>query len=155
MALLVGGEAGLSAGIFYLLAYTIMNIGAFAVIIMFAGKGEKRENIKDFSGFGHSNPFAGIALTIFMLSLAGIPSTAGFMGKYRVFTASLSGGYIWLTIIALMNSLISVWYYLGVVVTMYMSPESEHKAGNRTFHHSNGCHTNCSFRYHAIRLISR
>jgi len=127
MALLVGGEAGLSAGIFYLLSYTIMNIGAFAVIIMFAGKGEKRENIKDFSGFGHSNPFAGLALTIFMLSLAGIPSTAGFIGKYRIFMASISAGYIWLTIIALMNSLISVWYYLGVVVTMYMAPESDQK----------------------------
>jgi len=127
IALLVGGEAGLSAGVFYLLAYTLMNIGAFAVIIMFAGKGEKREYIKDFAGFGHSNPFAGIALTIFILSLAGIPATAGFIGKYRIFAASLNAGFIWLTIIALMNSLISVWYYLGVVVTMYMSPEAEQK----------------------------
>jgi len=127
IALLVGGEAGLSAGVFYLLAYTLMNIGAFAVIIMFAGKGEKRENIIDFAGFGHSNPFAGIALTIFMLSLAGIPATAGFIGKYRIFAASLNAGFIWLTIIALMNSLVSVWYYLGVVVTMYMSPEAKQK----------------------------
>lgn len=127
MALLAGGEAGLSAGVFYLLAYTIMNIGAFAVIILFAGKGEKRENIRDFAGFGHLNPIAGIAMTVFMLSLAGIPATAGFMGKYRIFTASINAGYIWLTIIALMNSLISVWYYLGIVVTMYMTPQSEQK----------------------------
>jgi NADH-quinone oxidoreductase subunit N len=127
MALLVGGEPGLSAGIFYLLAYTIMNIGAFAVIIMFMGKGEKRENIKDFAGFGHKRPFEALALTIFLLSLAGIPATAGFMGKYRIFAATLNSGFIWLTIIALMNSLISVWYYLNVVVTMFMSTGEDQK----------------------------
>ncbi len=73
IALLAGGQAGLSAGVFYLLAYTVMNIGAFAVIILFAGKGEKLENIKDYAGFGMKFPFAGVALTIFLLSLAGIP----------------------------------------------------------------------------------
>jgi NADH-quinone oxidoreductase subunit N len=105
-----------------------MNIGAFAIIVLFAGKGEKLENIKDYSGFGLKYPFAGVAMTIFMLSLAGIPSTAGFMGKYRIFAAAINSGYIWLAVIGLMNSLISVWYYLGVVVTMYMVPESEQKS---------------------------
>jgi NADH-quinone oxidoreductase subunit N len=127
MSLLVGGEQGLSSGIFYLLAYTIMNIGAFAVIIMFIGKGEKRENIGDFAGLGHQRPLEAIALTVFLLSLAGIPSTAGFIGKYRIFTATLNAGFIWLTIIALMNSLVSVWYYLNVVVTMYMTPGEKQK----------------------------
>ncbi|HBC47541.1 MAG TPA: NADH-quinone oxidoreductase subunit N [candidate division Zixibacteria bacterium] len=128
IALVAGGEAGLSAGVFYLLAYTVMNIGAFAIIVLFAGKGEKQENIKDYAGFGLKYPFAGVAMSIFMLSLAGIPSTAGFMGKYRIFAAAINSGYIWLVVIAVMNSLVSVWYYLGVIVTMYMVPESEPKS---------------------------
>jgi NADH-quinone oxidoreductase subunit N len=128
IALTVGGEVGLSAGVFYLLAYTIMNIGAFAVIVLFSGKAEKLENIKDYSGFGIKYPFAGIAMTIFMLSLAGIPATAGFMGKYRIFMAAINAGYIWLVVIGVLNSLISVWYYLGVVVTLFMMPETEQKS---------------------------
>ena len=127
VALTAGGKAGLSAGIFYLLAYTFMNIGAFAIIILFAGKEEKLENIKDYAGFGMKYPFAGAALAIFLFSLAGIPSTAGFMGKYKIFMAAINSGYIWLAIIGVMNSLISVWYYLNVVVTMYMMPETENK----------------------------
>jgi NADH-quinone oxidoreductase subunit N len=128
VALVAGGKAGFSAGIFYLLAYTFMNIGAFAIIILFAGKDEKLENIRDYAGFGIKYPFAGLALTIFMLSLAGIPSTAGFMGKYKIFMAAINSGYIWLAIIGVMNSLVSVWYYINVVVTMYMMPESDTKS---------------------------
>jgi len=127
IALVVGGQTGLSAGVFYLLAYTLMNIGAFAIVILFAGRGEKLENIKDYSGFGTRYPLAGIAMTIFMLSLAGIPSTAGFMGKYKIFTATINSGFVWLAVIGVMNSLISVWYYIGVVVTMYMTPETQQK----------------------------
>jgi NADH-quinone oxidoreductase subunit N len=128
IALTAGGEAGYSAGIFYLLAYTIMNIGAFAIIVLFAGKGEKLENIKDYAGFGLKYPFAGIAMSIFMLSLAGIPGTAGFMGKYRIFIAAVNSGYIWLAVIGVMNSLVSVWYYIGVIVNLYMVPGTEQKA---------------------------
>jgi NADH-quinone oxidoreductase subunit N len=127
IALVAGGQAGLSAGMFYLLAYTLMNIGAFAIVILFAGRGEKFENIRDYAGFGIKYPMVGIAMTIFMLSLAGIPSTAGFMGKYKIFVAAINSGYVWLAIIGVMNSLISVWYYIGVVVTMYMAPESEQR----------------------------
>jgi len=128
IALTAGGAAGFSAGIFYLLAYTVMNIGAFAVIILFAGRGEKFENIRDYSGFGFKYPLAGIAMTVFMLSLAGIPATAGFMGKYKIFMAAIDSGYTWLAIIGVMNSLISVWYYVGVIVTMYMIPQTEQRA---------------------------
>jgi NADH-quinone oxidoreductase subunit N len=127
IALTAGGEAGFSAGIFYLLAYTVMNIGAFAIIVLFAGKGEKLENIKDYSGFGLKYPFAGIAMSIFMLSLAGIPGTAGFIGKYRIFMAAVNSGYIGLAVIGVLNSLVSVWYYIGVIVNMYMVPEAELK----------------------------
>ncbi len=127
IALVVGGKAGFSAAMFYLLVYTIINIGAFAVIILFAGREEKFENIADYAGFGFKYPFAGIALTIFMLALAGIPATAGFVGKYKIFIAALNSGYTWLAVIGVVNSLISVWYYIYVVVTMYMKPaEGEH-----------------------------
>jgi len=129
VALTAGGQAGFSAGSFYLLAYTLMNIGAFAIVILFCGRGESLENIRDYSGFGIKYPLAGIAMTIFMLSLAGIPMTAGFVGKYRIFTAAIDSGFVWLAIIGILNSLISVWYYIGVVVTMYMMPETEQKVG--------------------------
>ena len=122
IALAVGGPEGLASGAFYLLAYTIVNIGAFAIITLFVGKGEKQEKISDFAGFGHKYPFAAISLTIFMFALAGIPATAGFIGKYKIFIAAIDSGFIWLPIIGIANSLISVWYYIGVVVTMYMKP---------------------------------
>ncbi|MEE9553586.1 MAG: NADH-quinone oxidoreductase subunit N [candidate division Zixibacteria bacterium] len=122
IALTVGGPEGLASGAFYLLVYTIVNIGAFSIVTLFVGKGEKQEKISDFAGFGHKYPFAGISLTIFMFALAGIPATAGFIGKYKIFIAALNSGFIWLPIIGIANSLISVWYYIGVVVTMYMKP---------------------------------
>lgn len=125
IALTVGGKEGLAAGMFYLLAYTIINIGAFAVIVLFAGHREKLENISDYAGFGIRYPFPAIALTVFMLALAGFPATAGFLGKYKIFLAAINSGFIWLAIIGIANSLISVWYYIGVVVTMYMRPEGE------------------------------
>jgi len=125
----VGGKSGFSAAIFYLLVYTIINIGAFSVIILFTGKGEKYDNIADYAGFGFKYPLAGISLTIFLLALAGIPATAGFIGKYKIFIAALNSGFHWLAIIGVINSLISVWYYIYVVVTMYMKPvESEKPA---------------------------
>jgi NADH-quinone oxidoreductase subunit N len=127
VALVAGGQQGFSAGVFYLMAYTLMNIGAFAIVILFCGREEKLENIKDYSGFGLKYPLAGIAMTIFMLSLAGVPATAGFMGKYKIFMAAMNSGYTWLAIIGVINSLISVWYYVGVVVYMYMVKSEEQK----------------------------
>jgi NADH-quinone oxidoreductase subunit N len=127
IAMVAGGQAGMSAGIFYLLAYTLMNIGAFAIVVLFAGKGEKLERIGDYAGFGIKYPLMGIAMTVFMLSLAGIPSTAGFMGKYKIFVAAIDSGFVWLAVLGVINSLISVWYYIGVVVTMYMMPDAPQK----------------------------
>ncbi len=120
IALTVGGRDGISAGLFYLLIYTIVNIGAFSIIIFFSGKNEKYENISDYAGFGYKYPFAAIAMTVFMLALAGFPATAGFAGKYKIFVAAINSGFIWLAIIGIFNSLVSVWYYIGVVVSMYM-----------------------------------
>ena len=124
IALTVGGPEGLASGAFYLLVYTIVNIGAFSIVIFFAGKEEKFEKISDYAGFGSRYPFAALSLAIFLLALAGIPATAGFMGKYKIFMTAINAGYVWLAIIGVANSLISVWYYIGVVVTMYMKPEN-------------------------------
>jgi NADH-quinone oxidoreductase subunit N len=123
VALTVGGSEGLAAGAFYLLVYTVINMGAFAIVVLFAGRGEKLENIADYAGFGSRYPFAAISLTIFMLALAGIPATAGFIGKYKIFMAAINSGFVWLAIIGVANSLISVWYYIRVVVVMYMKSE--------------------------------
>ena len=124
IALTVGGPEGLASGAFYLLAYTIINIGAFSIVVLFAGKEEKLEKISDYAGFGSRYPFAGISLTVFLLALAGFPATAGFIGKYKIFIAAINSGYVWLAVIGIANSLLSVWYYIGVVVSIYMKPLS-------------------------------
>jgi NADH-quinone oxidoreductase subunit N len=103
-----------------MLAYTFMNIGAFAVITVLAGKDEEKVNIEDYNGLGYSRPVAAIAMSLFLFSLAGIPPTAGFMGKFYIFSAAIKEGYIGLAIIGVINSVISVYYYLRVTVAMYM-----------------------------------
>jgi NADH-quinone oxidoreductase subunit N len=119
------GVDGISAASFYLFAYTLMNIGAFAIIVLFAEREEFYENISDYGGFGSKFPFAAIAMTIFMASLGGIPGTAGFIGKFMVFKSAIHHGFIWLAIIGVLNSVISIYYYLRIVVTMYMRPSQE------------------------------
>ena len=76
---------------------------------------------QDFAGVGLRSPFLGFAMTVFMLSLAGVPPLAGFVAKVYLFSATLQAGYVWLTVIAVLNSLVSVYYYVGVLVKMYMS----------------------------------
>jgi NADH-quinone oxidoreductase subunit N len=120
-AALAGGASDASSAVlFYLAAYAFMNVGAFLLIAHLAGRDEKRTEIADFIGLGRSNPGAAACLTVFLLSLAGIPSTAGFFAKFYVFRASVHAGLIGLTIIAVVNSVVSVYYYLGLVVAMYM-----------------------------------
>ncbi len=110
---------------FYLLAYILMTIGAFAVLITLT-KEKEEVLISDLSGLGYKKPFLGFAMTLFLISLAGIPPTIGFFGKYFLFIQAIQTGYIWLAIIGVINSVISVYYYLGPVVAMYfggLSPE--------------------------------
>lgn len=125
---LVGLAAGMASGnseaassvLFYLAAYAFMNVGAFLLVAHLAGSNEQRTEISDFTGLGRSCPGVAAVLTVFMLSLSGIPATAGFFAKFYVFRASVHAGLIGLTIIAVLNSVVSVYYYLNVVVTMYM-----------------------------------
>jgi len=111
---------------FYLLAYILMTTGAFAILIALTNSSNKEQcNIQDLAGLGMKKPFLGFAMTILMLSLAGIPPTMGFFGKYFLFSQAVQAGFIWLVVIAVLNSVISVYYYLGPVVVMYFGKEEE------------------------------
>jgi NADH-quinone oxidoreductase subunit N len=120
---MVTGSDMASAGIlYYLLAYTLMNMGAFAVVILLGRKGEANVLIEDYRGVGTRFPVLGAAMALFMFSMAGLPPTAGFMGKFYVFSAAVAKGYVWLVVIAVLNSVVSVYYYFRVTIKIYMQP---------------------------------
>ncbi len=121
IGIIAGGYYGISGTLFYLLAYVFMTAGAFAIIIMFENLNLASVNIKSYSGLGYKYPLAGAAFSFFLLSLAGIPVTAGFMGKFFVFSAAIKSGYYWLVVIALLNSAFAAYYYIKIIVKMYMS----------------------------------
>jgi NADH-quinone oxidoreductase subunit N len=107
-----------------------MNLGAFGVVILYGRRGEENILITDYSGMASKNPLLAAAMAIFMFSLAGIPPTAGFVGKFYIFSAAIKAGYIGLAIIGVLNSALSVYFYLRVTVMMYMrSPEKEQAGG--------------------------
>lgn len=120
VAFAAGGETGLTAAIFYTAAYAAMNVGAFAVVSHFGSTGERYVTIDDYSGLGRRSPLLAFTLTIFMLSLIGIPLTGGFFAKYYVFNAALQSNLVGLTIIGVVNSAIAAYYYLRLIVVMYM-----------------------------------
>ena len=120
IALVSANDMGVSATLFYVLAYIFMNIGAFAIIIVLSRKGDECIQINDYAGLGFKHPLLAIAMTLFMLSMAGVPPMAGFVGKFYIFSAAIKSGYIGLAIIAVINSVISVYYYLRITVIMYM-----------------------------------
>jgi len=115
-----GGKEGTSAVLFYLTAYALMNVGAFVLIAHLAGDDELSTQIQDYTGLAYLRPGTAACLTVFLLSLAGFPTTAGFFGKFFLFRAAIHSHLIGLTIIALLNSVVSVYYYLHIVVAMYM-----------------------------------
>jgi NADH-quinone oxidoreductase subunit N len=111
---------GISAAMFYTLAYAAMNLGAFAVVSHFANAGERYVTLEDYEGLGRSSPLLAATLTIFLLSLIGIPMTGGFFAKFYVFSAAVSANLIWLTVIGVLNSGVGAYYYLRIIVMMYM-----------------------------------
>ena len=122
MGILVKDIAGVSAVLFYLIVYSTMNLGAFAIISL-AEKDEQDLTFKQFRGLASQNPLLSGALAIFMISLAGFPPTAGFIAKYGLFSAAIAKGYIWLVVIAVLNTLVSFYYYFRIIVNMYMRDE--------------------------------
>src|SRR6266550_6691640 len=120
IAFVVGEEWGGLPRLFYLLAYSFMTLGAFAVITSLTDKEHPRESYTDFAGLGFKRPFLAMAMSLFMLSLAGFPPLAGFAGKFYIFRSAVLSGHVSLAIIGVLNSLLSVIYYLRVIVAMYM-----------------------------------
>jgi len=119
-------DIGISAAMFYTAAYAAMNVGAFAVVSHFAAAGERYVGIDDYAGLGRRYPVLAACLSVFLLSLIGIPVTGGFFAKFYVFSAALKSNLVGLTILGVINSAIAAYYYLRVIVVMYMrEPEQE------------------------------
>jgi NADH-quinone oxidoreductase subunit N len=126
VAVVAGGVDGASAALFYLAVYSLMNLGAFGILALLGRDQEERVLISDLAGVGFRHPLLAIAMTVFMLSLGGIPPTAGFMGKMYLFGVAIDAGLIPLVIVGVLNSVVSVFYYLRVTVAMYMQePQGE------------------------------
>jgi len=125
VGLVAANEVGLSGILFYMLAYTFMNLGAFAVLVLAGKKGEDNLTLEGFAGFGYKQPFLGVAMAIFLFSLMGIPPTAGFAGKFYIFAGAVKAGYIWLAVLGVLNSAVSLYYYLRVMVVMYFRDPAE------------------------------
>jgi NADH-quinone oxidoreductase subunit N len=123
IALVAGNDVGKGALLFYLLTYAVTNIGAFGVIALLENADEPNDRVRDYAGLWNSHPVLAALMTIFLLSLGGFPPMAGFIAKWYVFSAAVSAGYTWLAVIGVLTSVVSVFFYLRVVVMMYMTPE--------------------------------
>jgi NADH-quinone oxidoreductase subunit N len=119
IGVIAGGKIGLAAVLYYLFVYMFMNFGAFAVVTLLAGPDGDRDRLSDLSGLYRRNWPMAVLMTIFMLSLAGFPPTVGFFGKLFLFTAGVSAGYTWLVVVALIMSVVSVYYYVRVLVPVW------------------------------------
>jgi NADH-quinone oxidoreductase subunit N len=121
VGLVAASQLGKAAILFYLLAYAVTNLGAFGLMALLSTEERPYEELKDFNGLWHARPGMAALMTVFLLSLGGLPPTAGFVAKWYVFAAAVEDGYIWLAVIGVLSSVVSVFYYLRVVVSMYMS----------------------------------
>ncbi len=124
-----GGTEGTGSVLFYLAVYALMNVGAFVLVAHMAGKGERWTRLEDYTGLARQRPAVAACLAIFMLSLAGFPTTGGFFAKFYVFRAAVHSNLVGLTIIAVLASVVSVYYYLRLVVVMYMREGTPEASG--------------------------
>ena len=124
IGVVAGTTRGVSASLFYLAVYALMQLGAFAVVILLRRSDVIGDELKDLSGLYRRQPSAAFAMLLFMLSLGGTPPTAGFMGKFRLFAAAIDAGYVWLAVMGVLNSVLSLYYYLRIVVFMYLRTET-------------------------------
>jgi NADH-quinone oxidoreductase subunit N len=124
MGIVAGTSRGITATLVYLMIYSFMQLGAFAIVVVLRRRDVQGDELKDFSGLAFRNPFAAFAMLLFMLSLGGIPPTAGFMGKFWLFSAAIDAHYYWLAVIGVLNSAISLYYYIRIVVFMYVKKET-------------------------------
>jgi NADH-quinone oxidoreductase subunit N len=119
-------EAGIAAALFYLVSYALVKLGLFLIAGHLGGPGERHVEIEDFTGLAHRQPAIAACISLFLLSLLGLPVTAGFLGKFYIFNADLDSNLIWLAVLLGLNSIIGAYYYLRVIVAMYMrEPKQE------------------------------
>jgi NADH-quinone oxidoreductase subunit N len=118
-------NAGLRAVVFYLIVYAAMNLGALSIVLSLSRQGDQRVSLEDYAGLAKKRPLAAALLSLFLISLAGIPLTGGFIGKLYLFSAAIQKGYIGLAIVGVLNSVISVYYYFRLMVYMYMKEPQE------------------------------
>lgn len=125
VGLVAANHAGLSGVAFYLLAYAAMNLGAFSVVAVLAQHGEEHTELRDFAGLAARKPLLAAVMALFMLSLTGIPPTAGFWAKVAVFGAAIQAGFVELAVVGALTSVVAAFYYLGVIVVMYTQRPAE------------------------------
>lgn len=121
VALVAGNDVGKASLLFYLAAYALTNLGAFGIIALLGSRERPNDDLRDYAGLWYSHPGLATLMTIFLLSLGGFPPTAGFIAKWYVFSAAVGSGYYGLAIIGVLSSVVSVFFYLRIVVMMYMS----------------------------------
>jgi len=126
MGLIVKSQSGLSAILIHSVAYLLMTLGAFIMIVLICKAGSRGDQIKDLRGLGRAYPVVGFAFVLFALSFIGIPPTAGFIGKLLIFGAAIEGHFYWLAVIGVLNSVISLYYYFKVATVMFMEEAPEH-----------------------------
>lgn len=123
LGVLAGGGLGTQSVLFYMLVYTVTNLGAFGLVVLLAAKEYAGEKVSDFRGLARRQPVAAFAMLLFLLSLGGIPPTAGFMGKLYLFAAAVHAGYAWLAVVGVIMSAVSLYYYFRIVREMYLAAE--------------------------------
>ena len=123
IGVVTGTARGVTAMLVYLFVYAFMQLGAFAVLALLRREDVAGDELKDLNGLFFRQPFAAVAMLLFMLSLGGIPPTAGFMGKFWLFSAAIESGYVWLAVIGVLNSAVSLYYYIRIVVYMMLKNE--------------------------------
>jgi NADH-quinone oxidoreductase subunit N len=121
VGLVAANQVGKAAILFYLLAYSVTNLAAFGVIALLGTRDRNNDELRDYAGLWQTHPALAALMTVCLLSLGGLPPTAGFIGKWYIFSAAVSAGYYWLAIIGVLTSVVSVFFYLRVVVMMYMA----------------------------------
>lgn len=131
VAIVAANPAGSAGMLFYLLVYTVMSLGAFAILIPVAGHGEDRLQIEDYAGLGGRTPFLGVLLTLFLLSLAGFPGTAGFIGKLHLLLGAVDSGLWTLSVILVLSTVASYWYYLRLAWFVWMKEPTAAEVGER------------------------
>ncbi len=131
VAIVAANETAAAGLLFYLLVYTLMNIGAFGVVLLVSRQSEERQRIEDYAGFGWQQPVLGVFLSIFLLSLAGFPGTGGFMGKIYLLQGAMEADLVYLSVILVLTTVVSYWYYLRVAWFMWMreAPAEDAHAG--------------------------